>query len=278
METKQAIQKFLISCQAKNLSHKTIKWYRWILTDFAKQMPELPQTPEEIEGFLINCHGGDETRHGYYRALKCFYNFLDRKNQKSAYYYSSKRNGHNNPMIFVSPPRRRHKLPRALTPDELNRLLSSPHPDKIKTLLVFLADTGARIGEAANLKSEDLSQTPWGYVAIIRGKTGQRIAPIGGQTYHLLKGNLPFLCTTDTLSHKVTEAFKAAGLNGTAHTLRHTFATLWAGSEFALQQILGHSSFQTLKIYRQMRMEYLCQQHHQFSPIRGTIQSRLLGI
>jgi len=266
METIQAIQKFLTFCRAKNLSPNTLRWYRWILTTFSQQFPTLPRDPEEIEEFLIACPGGDETRHGYYRALKCFYNFLSRRNSDG---------DDHNPMAFISPPRRRHKLPKILTLDEVNSLLSYPHPDKIKTLLVFLADTGARLGEAANLKAKDLKQTPWGYVAIISGKTGQRFTPIRAQTYHLLKENLPINYKVDTLSHKVKEAFKNAGLNGSAHTIRHTYATLWTGSEFALQYILGHTSFQTLRIYRQMRMEYLCQQHNEFSPVRELYQGRL---
>lgn len=266
METEQAVQRFLQYSRAKNLSPQTIKWYSWALNTFAKQFSQLPHTPEEIESFLLSCHGGDETRHSYYRVIRCLYNFL------------AKRNGSmNNPVTTVSPPRRSHKLPQVLTSNELDQLLSYPHPPQIKALLTFLADTGARIGEAARLKPEDLKESQWGYVVAIQGKTGQRFVPISAQTYYLLKENLPFHYMVDTLSHKVTQAFKDAGVKGTAHTLRHTFATLWTGSEFALQQILGHSSFQTLKIYRQMRMEYLCLQHAQFSPVHISHQTKLEG-
>lgn len=262
METEEAIHKFLTACRARKLSPKTMAWYSWILERFALYYPGLPQSPEQIEHFLAVCSRNDETCHGHYRTLHVFYNFL------------YQRNGCTNPMAHIKPPRRKHKLPHVLTQDEINRLLAYAHPGKIKAMLVFLADTGARIGEAAHLQPDDLKQTPWGYVASIDGKTGQRLIPIKATTYNLLVDNLPFVYPVDTLKHQVRKAFRNAGVKGSAQTLRHTFATLWTGSEFALQHIMGHSSFQTLKIYRRMRMEYLCQQHDQFSPIHNFQQGR----
>ena len=263
MSTILDIKRFIASRQAKRLSPLTIKWYEQILTRFSRKFPRLPRSPELIEAFLSTCPGKDERVHGYYRGLRCFYNWLERRYKIS------------NPMKMVEPPKRKYKIPIVLTPLELNRLLSYPHEPKIKAGLLFLADTGARLGELYNLKLADLRETPWGYVAMVNGKTGGRQVPISLETYRALISNLPFPYLKHRLGRKISLVCKEVGINATAHTLRHTFATLWDGSEFALQRITGHSSFETLKLYRHLKTDTLCRQHAKFSPLTMVRSSAL---
>lgn len=255
METRRAIEIFLKSRRAKGLSPQTIRWYHGILNQFARRFKRLPKKPDKIESFLVSCTAGDERRHGYYRALRCFYKFLHRRHNVR------------NPIDTMDAPKRKPKFPKSLMPDELDQLLSYPHPPKIKTALLFLADTGARIGELSNLSIRDISETPWGYIARISGKTGGRLVPISAETYHALEANLPLVYTAYRLRRLISEAFRNARVKGTAHTLRHTFGTLWGGDELALQRIMGHTSLSTTKIYRHLRTEHLSEQHRKFSPL-----------
>jgi integrase len=160
LKTKYAIDIFIKSRRAKGLSQQTIRWYQGILNILAKQYARLPKTPESIEDFILNCTAGDERRHGYYRAVRALYRFLQKRYRIP------------NPVEKIESPKRIRKTQLALTPDQLDQLLRFPHSPIIKTSLLFLVDTGCRSGELSNLKPEDLTQTPWGYVVKVRGKTG----------------------------------------------------------------------------------------------------------
>lgn len=256
MLTSTAIDAFLRAKEAKGLAKDSLRWYRGILAAFQHQVPVVTVGPEEIDTFLLSCHAGDERRHGYYRALRAFYRFLER------------RYGIPNPMRYVEAPKRSHKLPKPITPVDLAQLLAYCHPLKIKVAISALADTGARVGELANLTSDDLAETPWGYIATVHGKTGARQVPISYETYHALMVNLPLGYSRQRLSRLIALAFRQAGVKGTAHSLRHTFATLWEGDELVLQRIMGHAHLETTKLYRNLRLRILSEQHHRFSPLR----------
>lgn len=256
MNTKDAVEAFLVSCRSKGLSRETVRWYRGILSKFNQQFNKMPRKAEEIEGFLVSCRVGDERRHGYYRTLRCFYRFLNRR-------YNIK-----NLMLIIDPPKRRRKEPKILMPIQLNQLLASTMPDKIKAAILFLVDTGARLGELANLNITDLEDTPWGHTARITGKTGTRIIPISYEAYHAMMVNLPFTVSKHRLGILISRACKKAGVNATAHTFRHTFGTLWQGDEMVLQRIMGHSNLSTTRLYRHLQTQILSEQHSQYSPLK----------
>lgn len=261
MRTSTAVDLFLMSRQAKGLSPITIKWYREILNRFALANQTLPQRPEPIDLFLINCPGFDERRHGYFRALKVFYRFLHKR-------YSVK-----NPMDsdLVEQPRRIRKQPHFLMLQDIHKLLSYPyHTQGTQAALMFLTDTGARLGELTSVDLDSLDETPNGFICTITGKTGTRVVPVSYETYHALMvmDASQFHRKTDWIGRRISKAFRDAGVPGTARTLRHTFGTLWKGDELALQRIMGHSNLATTKLYRHWAMDHLLQQHHQYSPLR----------
>ncbi|MBU1173298.1 MAG: tyrosine-type recombinase/integrase [Proteobacteria bacterium] len=256
MNTWQAVEAFINAQKAKGLSLDTIRWYSGILNLFAQRYVEIPLLPEGIESFIASCKGKDERRHGYYRTMRVFFNFLHKRYRLQ------------NPMEYIDAPRRKPKKPKPLTTDELDQLLAFPHKPKVKTGLLFLADTGARVGEAANLALRDLNETPFGFVTRVSGKTGDRIVPISTETYQALIKYLPFGYSPYRFRRIISRAFKDAMVRGSGINLRHTFATLWLGDELILQQIMGHSHLSTTRIYRALRTELVSAQHHQYSPLR----------
>lgn len=264
VKTADAVAIFLKSRKAKGLPEDTIRWYRGILYRFTEEYPELPEDPDAIEDFLSLCSAGDERRHGYYRALRAMYNLIEKRLRAFP-----------NPMDLVEPPKRKPKQPRPLMPEELQQLLAYPHEPDIKALLLFLVDTGARVGEAAYLQPSDISETPWGYIARIspEGKTGARLVPVSTETYQALTRVLPFKYTKYRLRRLVSRAFDDAGVRGSGINLRHTFGTLWAGDELVLQRIMGHSHLSTTKKYRQLRIESMIAQHYQYSPLKKIMSS-----
>lgn len=262
MRTTDAIETFLQSRRARGLSIESLRWYKGIFKSFAREYPDLPEEPEPIFDFLALCRAGDERRHGYYRALRALYNYLDRR-----------LNTFLNPMKFVDSPRRRPKQPRPLTPEELDQLLSYPHGAKIKAALFFLTDTGARVGELVSLTPSSLSQTPYGYIAKITGKTGARLVPISPETYNALTKVLPFGYTRYRLRRLISKAFQDARVEGSGINLRHSFGSLWAGDELILQRIMGHAHLSTTRIYRALRVEQLSEQHNRYSPLKMILAS-----
>jgi integrase len=261
METQEAVAAFLKSRQAKGLSPQTLRWYGGILAEFARQFPELPDRPEAVDTFLSSCRGGDERRHGYFRTLRAFYRFLARRYQLP------------NPVEMTDPPKRRAKRPRPLTPQGLSDLLSYPHSPLIHTALLFLVDTGCRVGELSSLSPEDFSETEWGIVVTVNGKTGARTVPVSPEVYRAIIQVIPFTCSPYRLRRLISRAFHDARIKGTAHTLRHTFCSLWDGPEMTLQRIAGHSHFTTTQGYRATRLQKMCQEHRQFSPLNALLRS-----
>ncbi len=262
MNTDEAIQAFLKSRRAKNLKPSAVKWYEVTLKPLASAYPVLPDDPDTVEDFLISRRSGDERRHGYYRAIRALYRFLKR------------RYGIENIIPMMDAPKREKKLPRPITIDALDQLLAYPHPKRIEAALLFMADSGCRVGETSRLEIADLIETEWSPVAVVTGKTGTRFVPISVETYRSLKDILPFKISANWLCKLVSRAFKEANVKGTAHSLRHTFATYWDGDESILQKVMGHSNIATTQIYRQLRVKKMCEQHRQYSPMKMVYAKR----
>jgi integrase len=174
-------------------------------------------------------------------------------------------------------PERNKRPRRAWTEDELERLLArcaELSPD-ILPMVVFLANTGARRGEALALT--------WDHVDLERGqiliwpseewqpKNGRpREVPISDGLRPWLLGErrskwvFPSAETGDRYAYWPQKAFDraraAAGLSGGPHTLRHTFATHFLArcpDLYLLARILGHSDVAVTKLYSHLLPDHL---------------------
>lgn len=188
----------------------------------------------------------------------------------------------------VTPPSLPRRLPRVLTVEEVDRLLTSctghdPVSLRDRALLELLYSTGARISEAVGL---DLDEVDLGQrTVLLRGKGGrQRIVPMGRPAVAALEAYLvrsrPALAAQGRGSpavllntrgarlsrqsawHVLHRAAEAAGLAAdvSPHTLRHCFAThlLAGGADVrVVQELLGHASVTTTQIYTQVTVETL---------------------
>ncbi len=260
--TRRLVNTFLSSCVDRGLSQETLRSYSGILMPFSTSFPELPKTPEDIEHYIGSYQSGDERRFGVYRVLRNFYNFTCSRLEIK------------NPMTKVIKPRVSNKAKRALSLEQIHQLLTYPkHNEMIRALLYLLTDTGIRLGEAAGIKAADIS----GDSLKVKGKTGERIVPISPEVREMLikiaplstyKNQSLFPVTKLYLCHQVTRAMKAAGLQGfTAHSLRHTFATRWTGSDSALKQITGHKSWAMIDRYKHESDAAAASQHQLHGPL-----------
>ncbi|MCW2524259.1 MAG: tyrosine recombinase XerD [Frankiales bacterium] len=189
----------------------------------------------------------------------------------------------------VKPPTPPRRLPKAISVEDVERLLDAADFDQTplsvrdRALLEVLYGTGARISEAVGLDVDDLDLEQ--RTVLLRGKGGkQRLAPLGSFAARALSGYLvrvrPELVRKGRGTPKVflnarggalsrqsawtvlRTAADKAGLTAdiSPHTLRHSFAThlMEGGADVrVVQELLGHASVTTTQIYTLVTVDQL---------------------
>ncbi|MDF2579009.1 MAG: xerD [Microbacterium sp.] len=187
----------------------------------------------------------------------------------------------------LRPPKAPQRLPKALTIDQVERLLGAPSGEdpigvRDRALLELLYATGARVSEAVGLDVDDLAH---GDVLRLRGKgSKERIVPIGSFARAAVDAYLtrvrPALAAKGRASARLFLGARGAPLSRQSawlviraaaekaqitsevspHTLRHSFAThlLQGGADVrVVQELLGHSSVATTQIYTHVSVDTL---------------------
>lgn len=217
--------------------------------------------------------------------LKHFHRFLAAENHRP-----------DDPCANLLTPRISPKLPRKLTLDEVERLLSAISGEKERevrnrAMLELLYATGLRVSELVNITVENID-FKLGYVRVIGKGNKERIIPIGRTCRAYLMKYIPFrekrLASHPGVSDffltklgrkmsrveywRQLKAYAAkAGIKKeiTPHVLRHSFAThlLAGGADLRfVQEMLGHSSVATTQIYTHVDQERIKELHKKYHP------------
>ena len=271
MRTELALQEFLASRIAANLSPATISWYKDRLLPLARSCPTLPRRPEPIECFLATVQGSPETRWDVYRALKTFFKFISSRRRLP------------NPMDAIKAPRRPKTLMATLEANELMRLLQSAQDPRDRAILTLIMDNGVRAGEVCSLLKHNIKQE----TVVVQGKTGWREVPISEETRRIL---LQFAATSsdDYVFHGqkgpigrhliyeiVRRHMEKAGIKGPKlgpHRIRHAFGKNYiveGGDLRSLQEIMGHADIKTTEKYATLNLTDIIKKHQKFSPLRA---------
>lgn len=196
----------------------------------------------------------------------------------------------------LSLPRRWKRLPKALTNQEIEKLLSPEKPETPQSLcdqaLLELAyASGLRLSELRNLRLEQLHLEA-GFINVIGKGNKERVVPVGGKAVEALNRYIeagrprlvkprspanvfltnrgsPFAAVTLWL--RIKRRVRRAGVerNVTPHMLRHSFAThlLEHGADLrVIQELLGHASISTTEIYTHVTGNRLRDIHRKFHP------------
>jgi integrase/recombinase XerD len=220
---------------------------------------------------------------------------------RSYFFYLAKQTNLANPAANFKPPKISKRLPKALSIDQVMRIVNFAGTDSIsardKAVVELLYSTGARVSEIIDLNLNDIDSfsNSEGLITTVklRGKGGkERVVPIGSFAVTAVNDYLarsrPTLSKVTTqkslfLNQRggrltrqsawniVAKAAQRAGLKDqvTPHSLRHSFAThlLDGGADIrVVQELLGHSSVTTTQIYTLITIDRLRESYSSAHP------------
>ena len=218
-------------------------------------------------------------------ALKRFYRYCLRQGRVKS-----------DPTLRIDSPKLPRGLPKSLTEEDVESLLTAPRADKAlglrdKAMLETLYASGPRVSELVTLKLGQVSQD-MGVVRVVGKGSKERLVPLGEEAIawirQYLKEARPELLggraaddlfvtargsamTRQMFWHLLRRYAAQAGLKKpiSPHTLRHAFAThlLNHGADLrVVQLLLGHSDISTTQIYTHVARERLKQLHAKHHP------------
>jgi integrase/recombinase XerD len=218
-------------------------------------------------------------------ALRAFYRFAENEKQLPS-----------NLAENLSLPRRWKRLPKALSGEEIDRLLAPEQPETPQNLcdqavLELAYASGLRLAELRSVRLEQLHLDA-GFINVIGKGNKERVVPLGRKASealnHYLEAGRPKLVTPKspaevfltrrgtpfaavTMWLRVKQRVRRAGIsrNVTPHMLRHSFAThlLENGADLrVIQELLGHASISTTEVYTHVAGGRLRAVHRQFHP------------
>ena len=219
-------------------------------------------------------------------ALRSFYRYLTRQGLVSC-----------NPVERMRTPKQPKSLPRVLTKDDADALMSFPAGQTVgslrdRALLETLYSTGARVSELVALDLGDIRESE-GLVRLQGKGRKERIVPIGDVALDAIRRyrlGLPFqpsgtqrqalFCnrrggrlTSRSVARIVTQYSSRLARGAVSpHTLRHSFAThlLDEGADLrSIQEMLGHASLSTTQRYTHVATDQLLAVYDRAHPRAG---------
>ena len=271
----------------KGSSENTVVAYRNDLTQFADYLSKLeapqPASWAEVDrdtiiAYILHLKEREYASSTVARkvaAIKSFFHFLVGEGFIE-----------DDPTATLESPRVKKRLPKTLSPEDVERLLaepakySTPKALRDKAILELLYATGMRVTELVSLNLDDINLASANVRCFGKGSK-ERIIPLYDRAVraleeYLQKGRMQLLkdpeekalflnqrgkrLTRQGLWLIVKSYVKAVGLDAevTPHTLRHSFAThlLSGGADLRhVQQLLGHANISTTQIYTEVSSE-----------------------
>ncbi|MEC7156646.1 MAG: site-specific tyrosine recombinase/integron integrase [Chloroflexota bacterium] len=274
-ELNKILSKYFDYLESKSLSDNTVKNYFRDLIDYFiyLKLNDLSPTksiePKHIRkmlSFLIDKGFSKVSISRKISAIKSYITFLEKFN------YSK-----NNYSELISIPKKSKSLPKVMTKKEVSQLIKHVEMNTKKNLrddalIELLYSTGLRVSEVANLKLKDiklekseikiLGKGNKERIVIFNNKSKEKIISylkndkryISIKTEALFQNKFKEALSTRSIQRILKKYLNFSGINSkySTHTLRHTFAThlLEGGADIkVIQQLMGHSSPETTKIY-----------------------------
>jgi len=312
MRLSECVGAFLDAKLAEGVAMTTIRWYEQRLEALVAYLgnDEAENVSRgHLRSFVAHLRRRDElyvdnpyrpaqtgqlspsTVRGYVRALRCFFRWLEAEDLVAR-----------NPASDLKLPPVPKEARKAISDDDLRLLLQAsqgedPQDIRNRALILFLADTGCRVGGLVSLTWRDLDLGRNMATVVEKGDKMRcvlfsettRRALIQWRTLGVGSGRWVFssLKTGDRLEatsvNRILERLKAkSGAKGPCnpHSFRHAFARnyLLAGGDLAsLSELLGHSDVSvTKRFYARFLVEELRGKHAALSPVNTLDLARIV--
>ena len=274
-ELNNVLTEYFDYLKSKSLSENTIKNYFRDLIDYFNYLNQnnlsafksiKPEHIRKMLSFLIDKGFSRLSISRKISAIKSYITFLEKFNYSSDNYSE-----------LITIPKKTRILPKVMTEKEINQLIKHVEINTKKNLrddalIELLYSTGLRVSEVANLKIGDinfekseikiLGKGNKQRVVIFNNKSKEKIIKylkndkrlISLNTGALFQNKFKQSLSPRSIQRLLKKYLNFSGINSkySTHTLRHTFAThlLEGGADIkVIQQLLGHSSPETTKIY-----------------------------
>lgn len=306
MRLSEAIEALAIATRANGRSPRTVDSYRQKLRPLVGFLGDVAVegiTTDDLRRFIAHLmdretlyvgHPSREERPGslspftvlgHVRAMRRLFNWLEYEERIER-----------NPMRRIKTPQPRRREPKGIRRGDFLALLATTRGGSTKDLrdraiILFLADTGCRVGGLCGLRLDDLDLGR--RLAALAEKGGRfRLVPFTPTTAYAIrdwlrvrpegKGDTLFVglgnrahdaVTPNSVAKMLAIRARGAGITGPVnpHSFRHAFARdyLMAGGDLAtLSDLMGHINvLVTKEYYGVFTFQELQRKHAQFSPI-----------
>jgi len=275
-ELKRSLKDFL---RIKNYSKHTISNYERDINRFLKYLNENKIDPDDVStaiitGWIIFLRREGLSNRSIQRnisSLKNFYKYLFKNGITDTNYFES-----------VQSPKIGETLPKALTPEEVEKLLSFEPKTfsdaRDKAFLELLYSSGLRVSEAVSVNISSF-ESDFNFVKVLGKGNKERMLPVGkyakdaivtwlnirdnniNSTDALFTNKYGNRISVRAMQQRIYKISVAQGMSPVSpHMLRHSFATHIlesSGDLRSIQEMLGHSSLSTTQIYTKLNFQQL---------------------
>lgn len=276
-----AMDGFILSCQARRLSPYTIADYSNTLRKLCKFVENKPIdeiTRNDIRSFLAIQTVGNKTLLNYHTGLSAFFKWALNEELVGI-----------NPVVGVARPKPEQRVIQPIPEEHIRAILKSigksDYSLRHRALILLLLDTGMRVSEICSLtkRNTDLKAKS---LKLIGKNNKERIlyfSPTTAQALwkycaqhdgiYLFATKDGFQLDRNNIRHVLERLCKKAGVPAySPHDFRHTFAVNFLRNYpniYALQQMLGHSTLDMVKRYLAISERDIQQAHKHASPVEN---------
>jgi len=275
LKLSQAIEGFMLACQARKLSDNTVTDYRRTLKKFINHVGDQDVTAitsGQLDAFLASQPFSAKTILNYHIGLSALWTWMIRQGFTEKHI----------PRI-VERPRPQKVAIQPFSETEIRAMLQAiagrRGEERYRAVIYLLLDTGLRASELCGLTRNDIDLGNLRVRVVWESGKGkkERFIPISQRTASAIFTYLtdvsgrPFNLTRSALTHHLGKIGQRAGVSDVhAHRFRHTFAIMYlrnGGDPYTLQEILGHSTMEMVRKYLYIAEVDVENAHRKASPI-----------